>query len=49
VITHEFDVAAHAKRVIQMRDGRIVSDERRVPVDALPPRYEAPTDLAVAR
>lgn len=49
VITHENDVAAHAKRVIQMRDGRIVSDERQVPVDALPPRYEAPTDLAVAR
>ena len=29
VITHEDDVAAHAKRVVRMRDGRIVADERR--------------------
>jgi len=28
VITHEPDIAACARRVIQMRDGRIVSDER---------------------
>ena len=28
VITHEPDVAAHAKRVLRMRDGKIVSDER---------------------
>ena len=27
VITHEPEVAAHAQRVIRMRDGRIVSDE----------------------
>jgi len=27
LITHEEEVAAHAKRVIRMRDGRIVSDE----------------------
>jgi polar amino acid transport system ATP-binding protein len=28
VITHEPDVAAHAKRVLRMRDGRIVADQR---------------------
>jgi putative ABC transport system ATP-binding protein len=27
LITHELDVAVHAKRVVQMRDGRIVKDE----------------------
>jgi putative ABC transport system ATP-binding protein len=31
VITHEHDVAARAKRVVQMRDGRIVTDERKAP------------------
>ncbi len=32
VITHEADVAAHARRVLRMRDGRIIADERdRVP------------------
>ena len=30
VITHEAEVAARAKRVVSMRDGRIISDERRV-------------------
>jgi putative ABC transport system ATP-binding protein len=33
MITHEHDVAARAARIVRMRDGRIVSDERRVPVD----------------
>jgi putative ABC transport system ATP-binding protein len=27
VITHENDVAARAKRIVRMRDGKIVSDE----------------------
>jgi len=27
LITHEADIAAHARRVIHMRDGRITSDE----------------------
>jgi putative ABC transport system ATP-binding protein len=31
VITHEHHVAARAKRVVQMRDGRIVTDERQAP------------------
>jgi len=37
MITHESDVAAHAKRVIQVADGRIVRDIRQAPVDGPPP------------
>ena len=29
LVTHEPDIAAHAARVIQMKDGRVLSDERR--------------------
>jgi putative ABC transport system ATP-binding protein len=39
VITHEDDVAEHAKRVLRMRDGRIVSDQRAAPVAGPPPRH----------
>ena len=28
-MTHEADIAAHANRVVRMRDGKIASDERR--------------------
>jgi putative ABC transport system ATP-binding protein len=38
MITHEPDVAAHAKRVIQVADGRIVKDMRQAPVEGPPPR-----------
>jgi putative ABC transport system ATP-binding protein len=38
VITHEEEVAEHAKRVVRMRDGLIQIDERRAPVAAPPPR-----------
>jgi putative ABC transport system ATP-binding protein len=38
VITHEEEVAAHAKRVLRMRDGLIMSDRRSVPVSSPPPR-----------
>ncbi|MFC9971450.1 ABC transporter ATP-binding protein [Spirillospora sp. NPDC127200] len=31
VITHEDEVAAHARRVVRLRDGRIIEDVRRVP------------------
>jgi putative ABC transport system ATP-binding protein len=34
MITHEHDVAAHAERLVRMRDGQIVSDERQVPATA---------------
>jgi len=29
LVTHEPDIAAHAARVIQMKDGRVLSDQRR--------------------
>jgi len=38
MITHEHDVAAHAKRVIQLADGEIVSDRRNAALDGDPPR-----------
>src|SRR2546430_3585822 len=31
LVTHEADIAAHAHRVVRMRDGKIASDERRGP------------------
>ncbi|MFI5010400.1 MAG: ABC transporter ATP-binding protein [Solirubrobacterales bacterium] len=36
LITHEPDVAAQAKRVVRLRDGRIVEDRRTREVDAAP-------------
>ncbi|HEY2936706.1 MAG TPA: ABC transporter ATP-binding protein [Gaiellaceae bacterium] len=46
VITHEADVAAHAKRVLRLSDGRVVSDTRQAALAALPPRL-MPGDLTV--
>jgi len=37
LITHESDVAQHAKRVVRVRDGRLIEDTRRTPIDAPPP------------
>jgi putative ABC transport system ATP-binding protein len=39
LITHEDDVAAHAKRVIRLSDGQVVSDERNAALQSLPPRF----------
>jgi len=37
LVTHESDIAAYASRVVVMRDGRVLSDERRRPVEAIVP------------
>ncbi|MGV9265392.1 ABC transporter ATP-binding protein [Kitasatospora sp. NPDC003701] len=37
LITHEDEVALHAKRVIRLVDGAIISDLRQAPVDGPPP------------
>ena len=34
VVTHEAGIAAHARRVVRMLDGRVVADERTSPVEA---------------
>ena len=41
VITHEHEVAAHAKRVIEMRDGLVLSDVRHADLAGPPPRMLA--------
>jgi putative ABC transport system ATP-binding protein len=40
LITHEQDVAAHAKRVIHVMDGRVVADDRRTGPADLPPALQ---------
>ena len=39
LITHEPDVARHAKRVIRLVDGRIVEDRRQAPLAGPPPGW----------
>ncbi len=34
IVTHDAEVARHARRVVRFRDGRIVSDARQQPADA---------------
>ncbi|WP_030269976.1 ABC transporter ATP-binding protein [Streptomyces sp. NRRL B-24484] len=41
VITHEDEVALHAKRVLRLVDGAVVEDVRRAPVDGPPPALAA--------
>jgi putative ABC transport system ATP-binding protein len=43
MITHEADVAAHAKRVVRLRDGLIIEDRRQGPVVGPPPLYARST------
>ncbi|UCG48733.1 MAG: ABC transporter ATP-binding protein [Phycisphaerales bacterium] len=41
IVTHEEHVARHAERILQMRDGQIISDERTGPNRVTPPSQEA--------
>ena len=34
VVTHEEDIAAHARRIVRMLDGKVVADERTSPTEA---------------
>jgi len=34
VVTHEEDIAAHARRIVRMLDGKVVADERKSPAEA---------------
>ncbi len=45
-ITHEDEVADHAKRRIVLVDGTISSDHRVAPVQGPPPRYRGPIEGA---
>jgi putative ABC transport system ATP-binding protein len=46
LITHEDEVARHAKRVIRLVDGRIVADVRQAPADGPPPALRNPEQFA---
>jgi putative ABC transport system ATP-binding protein len=48
LITHEQEVAEHAKRVIRMRDGEIVADIRQAALVGAPPRLGVHVDELVA-
>ena len=48
LITHEPELAAACKRVIVLRDGRIIEDNRTAPLDAPPPGFVT-TDLTQAQ
>ena len=39
LVTHEPDIAQYASRIIQMRDGRVLSDERQEPKVAVVPAW----------
>jgi putative ABC transport system ATP-binding protein len=39
LITHENEVASHAKRIIRLRDGSVIDDHRAAPVEGPPPHH----------
>ncbi|MCG5219935.1 ABC transporter ATP-binding protein [Streptosporangium soli] len=43
MITHEDDVAGHAKRILRLVDGQVVEDRRRSPVAGPPPKLAGVT------
>ena len=34
LVTHDADVARHARRVVRFKDGRVMEDQRQTPRDA---------------
>jgi putative ABC transport system ATP-binding protein len=46
MVTHEHDIAAHAERVVTLRDGLVESDERQAPVRAVSRGAPAPAMAA---
>jgi len=49
MVTHENDIAAWARRVVRMRDGRVESDSRNDPGSAAAGHSDRPAQLGVAR
>jgi putative ABC transport system ATP-binding protein len=49
LVTHETDIAEHASRIIVMRDGRILSDERRTARIAAPRPVDDDAEAALGR